>query len=628
MSQISDLKMNALLSKAYEGVVLYDHTGTIIWASPSCITITGFTEKEILGTLGTDYVYQEDVEEAQTRFRSVLSSPRASVTFRQRLIHKSGHYLWAETTLSNFMHEPEVAGIISNFRNITDQKKAEDELRSSKMLLENINENINEAIYRNVPGRGFRYVNEAFLKMFGFDSLDDLNTVEPSTLYVDSELRNMLRRHLVEQKSINNMEVQFKRKDGSVFWGLISSKFVKGPAEVIYFDGAIRDITQQKMAEEKLRRSEDFLSSINRNIKEGLYRTSVEHGMIYVNDAFAEMFGYAKASDVLSTKVAALYDDPQVRADVIEALRKSGSVSNVEVKFRKKDGSTFWGLMSSYLLKRSGQEFFDGAIRDITELKKAEEKLKELNMTLQSKNEQLEAREDALNNALSELSDRNFELDQLVYKTSHDLRSPLSSILGLINISKIDQQTEKADYIDKIEMSVKRLDEFVKSMLNYAKASRSDVEVNRFNVKELIAQCIRDLEYLENFDRMEVQVTVKGDPVVFSDQLKIQIILSNIVSNAYKYMDDTKPHNFLHIDVLHTIDELSITLEDNGIGIEEQHLPRIFDMFYRATERSKGSGLGTYIVKQAVDKLGGAIHVASTPEVGTTFTISVPLTAG
>ncbi|MEQ9120190.1 PAS domain-containing sensor histidine kinase [Fulvivirga sp.] len=622
----ADRRYRALMAKAHEGIVLYDNLGVIIYASASVRNVGGFEDSEVIGMSGTDFVHPDEIEETRTIFVKVLQTPGKSITFKQRLKHKKGHYIWTETTLSNFLHEPEVGGIISNFRDITDEKNAEEKLLESKTLLESINQNIKEAIYRSIPDQSFEYVNQAFLDLFGFKSTDDLNAVPVSSLYVDSVIRNQIKNELLSKGSVTNMEVEFRKNDGTTFWGLITSTSMEAADGHRFFDGAIRDITQQKIAEEKLRHSEEFLSSINRNIKEGLYRSSIDKGMIFVNSAFAEIFGYSSAKEVLETDIKELYLHLKTRKDIISELVEKKSIRNKEVEFKRKNGEAFWGLMSSYLIVDSqGNEYFDGAVRDITELKIAEQKLVELNETLTQQNKALAEREDELNKAMKELSDRNFELDQLVYKTSHDLRSPLSSILGLVNVAKMDTATtDKSEYIEQIGFSIHRLDEFVKSMLNYAKASRIDVYLEAVDIKEIIESCLKDLAFLETYNKVKTKFNIQGKSTIKTDKLKLKIILSNIISNAFKYMDDTKPEPYLNIDINATEKEILINISDNGIGIEEEHLPKIFDMFYRATELSQGSGLGMYIVKQSIEKLEGSITISSKFKEGTTFNISLP----
>jgi PAS domain S-box-containing protein len=264
-------------------------------------------------------------------------------------------------------------------------------------------------------------------------------------------------------------------------------------------------------------------------------------------------------------------------------------------------------------------------VRDITDRKKAEEKLRILNDGLVSQNWKLAAQEEELKATLDELSERNFELDQLMYKTSHDLRSPLSSILGLINLAHLESTAENhLVYLNKIEGRVKKLDEFIKSMLNYARVNRSEIVYEHISLKEMIEGCIQELEYLDSFSSVKTHVAVKNERVLFkTDPLRIRIVLSNIISNAYKYYNPSvKSHLKIHAVI--TPNAVEISFRDNGIGIKKEYVKKVFDMFYRATEKSQGSGLGMYIVKQAVDKLKGTINVKSTFSKGTNIKIIVP----
>jgi signal transduction histidine kinase len=226
---------------------------------------------------------------------------------------------------------------------------------------------------------------------------------------------------------------------------------------------------------------------------------------------------------------------------------------------------------------------------------------------------------------LEELSERNFELDQLMYKTSHDLRSPLSSILGLINLAHLDGNKDNyLVYLNKIEGRVKKLDEFIRSMLNYARVNRTEIFNEQINLREVITSCIHELAYLENFSAVKTEVRIDHETIPFkSDALRIKIIISNIISNAYKYYNSTVK-SYLKIKVKITPLSIVMSFRDNGIGIKKEYVNKVFDMFYRATEKSQGSGLGMYIVKQAVDKLKGTIGVKSTFGKGTTIKIVLP----
>jgi signal transduction histidine kinase len=139
----------------------------------------------------------------------------------------------------------------------------------------------------------------------------------------------------------------------------------------------------------------------------------------------------------------------------------------------------------------------------------------------------------------------------------------------------------------------------------------------------VINQCFQNLKYLENYSLLEKEVQVSGENFVH-DALRMEIIFNNILSNAIKYMNSRAERPFLRIHVLIKPQQAEITFTDNGIGIGKEYLDKVFDMFVRGTEKSDGSGLGLYIVKQTIDRLNGRISITSTSGAGTQITLQIP----
>jgi PAS domain S-box-containing protein len=314
-----------------------------------------------------------------------------------------------------------------------------------------------------------------------------------------------------------------------------------------------------------------------------------------------------------------------LRKDYLNALKGNLLVSEHHIDQQQYRGRFIETTYNPILDKKKKVTGIAVFVRDITQRKKNEAKLRILNDELTSQNWQLAAQEEELKATLEELSERNFELDQLMYKTSHDLRSPLSSILGLINLAHLDGNKDNyLVYLNKIEGRVKKLDEFIRSMLNYARVNRTEIFNEQINLREVITSCIHELAYLENFSAVKTEVSIDHEAIPFkSDALRIKIIISNIISNAYKYYNSTVK-SYLKIKVNITPLSIVMIFRDNGIGIKKEYVDRVFDMFYRATEKSQGSGLGMYIVKQAVDKLKGNISLKSILGKGTTIKIVLP----
>lgn len=141
-------------------------------------------------------------------------------------------------------------------------------------------------------------------------------------------------------------------------------------------------------------------------------------------------------------------------------------------------------------------------------------------------------------------------------------------------------------------------------MLDFSRNTRTQVATERVDIQEIIQQCIQDLAYNQHFSRIHFETTIRGE-ALNSDPFRLKIIFLNIISNAIKYQHTSRENAYLNIQIEVKAEQALIRFEDNGIGIDEKHVPQIFDMFFRASQRSEGSGLGMYIVKQTVERLGG-----------------------
>jgi len=366
----------------------------------------------------------------------------------------------------------------------------------------------------------------------------------------------------------------------------------------------MHDISKLKRTEESLKRSQQLMASINTNIKEGIYRSNDNTQIIYVNPAFVEMFGYHSEEEVLNTPFSNLYEDPSERDRLVSYIKKHDKLSNHEVKFKRKDGSIFWGLITSIRTRdESGQEYYDGAIRNITKIKDTEAKLKNQNL---------------------ELKKVNRELDRFVYSASHDLRAPLSSILGLIGVTRLEGDQQARDYcLQLMEKSVHKLDSFIKDIINYSRNKRLLIGRDPINFKPLLENIFTDLQYIKKSTRVEKIIEVHNDELFITDERRLKIVLFNLISNAIIY-SATLREPWMKVIVQVKNGKAIITVSDNGQGIAEEHLDRVFEMFYRASEEQAGSGLGLYIAKETVEQLNGTIEVTSAVGSGTIATIALP----
>ena len=231
---------------------------------------------------------------------------------------------------------------------------------------------------------------------------------------------------------------------------------------------------------------------------------------------------------------------------------------------------------------------------------------------------------------MSDLNDKNIhlekvntELDRFVYSVSHDLRAPLMSILGLINLSAIEQSAEEhKSYLSMMREMVSKLDNFIHEVIDYTRNIKANVVHKEIDIEQLIHEIIEDLKFMEGWKNIKFEVDVKLDEVFETDLARISTILKNLITNSIKYHIKEKWNSFIRIEVKVKEGQKKIVISDNGQGIDKRYHEQVFDMFFRGTEGSTGSGLGLYIVMEMVSKLNGNLDLDSTPGEGTNITIT------
>ena len=231
---------------------------------------------------------------------------------------------------------------------------------------------------------------------------------------------------------------------------------------------------------------------------------------------------------------------------------------------------------------------------------------------------------DVLNKNL-ELNKINGELDTFVYRVSHDLRAPLLSIKGILTLLFHSEQFNEnvTEYLNLIQNSVLRLDETIQEILEYSRNARLEVKLETFNIEEMVGEIFADLKYT-NPDNVDFSMNIQGSPVLKSDKSRLNTVLKNIIGNSVKYKKSNSNDCFVTFSLKQLEKSIEIKVSDNGEGISSKSLPKIFEMFYRGTSTSIGTGLGLYITKEILNKLNGTIFVTSELGLGTTITINIP----
>ncbi|MDF2457382.1 MAG: arcB [Cytophagaceae bacterium] len=225
-----------------------------------------------------------------------------------------------------------------------------------------------------------------------------------------------------------------------------------------------------------------------------------------------------------------------------------------------------------------------------------------------------------------ELEEKNSQLDSFVYKASHDIKGPLRSLMGLTKVGLVDFENmpDVAVYFQHIMKTSTKLDIILEDLLTVTKLKTSQLQKSKIDIQAMMKEILDNFNHLSGFTNLKVSIDIQGDNVLISDEKVLYSILQNLTENAIKYQDERKSDPWLNVSIQIAESETVFVFDDNGSGISAAHLGKIFDMFYKVNDKSIGSGLGLYILKQAVQKLRGTVKVDSIQGEGTTFTVVIP----
>ena len=328
--------------------------------------------------------------------------------------------------------------------------------------------------------------------------------------------------------------------------------------------------------------------------------------LTYLNSIGMEFFGL-KEKDFIGKSIFGFIPKEEGQK-VVDALkdRAQGNLGFkiLEFNLRNADGIVVPFESNSAPVVTNGEiTGIVAFIRNIAERKSAEEILIRQNQELKTINE---------------------ELDRFVYSTSHDLRAPLTSVVGLIGLARDSPDPDELQlYLDMMEKSIIRLDTVIKNILDYSKTNRLQPAFEPVDVYDIYKSIIGGVGYILHANNFNLVTEIDAKTPFVSDKSGMTTILSNLITNAIKYRrKDVVP--FVKVSFVIDGTDGVVTVEDNGEGIPESKFERIFEMFYRNSSSADGSGLGLYIVRQNIIRLSGTINIESKEGVGTKFVVRIP----
>ncbi|MEO9802211.1 MAG: tetratricopeptide repeat-containing sensor histidine kinase [Reichenbachiella sp.] len=252
-------------------------------------------------------------------------------------------------------------------------------------------------------------------------------------------------------------------------------------------------------------------------------------------------------------------------------------------------------------------------------------KIKSLESMWKMESLESEARIQRENNVV--VKKKNEELDKFSSRVSHDLRGPISSLMGLYEVVKSEvNDPEALKYFELYHHRITRINQTIIDLLELSKVKDWQLSKTVINFDEMVADCIESFSYLPGFDKINFEIDLDKDLKIQSDRSLMNTIIQNLIENSIKYSRQNIGDPFVKIQIKQTAEDyMCVIVEDNGIGIDEKYHSKVFEMFYRANDEVQGSGLGMFILKSAVEKLEGEVSLVSEPNKGTKFVILLPI---
>ncbi len=616
----SEVKFRSLIENTHDGITLMSAEGKLLYLSSACTRIVGYTPEELVGTDPRDLSHPDDLEPVAIILGGLYPRFGEMATAEYRLKHKNGEWRWLKSTITNLLHEEHVGAFVFNYEDITEQKRTEALIRQSERMMADAEKMAHFGSWElDIHGNAFgelRWSEEVF-RIFGH---------EPGSVAVSTEVffeavhpEDVARvAEATAQAQAENKRYSIDHRvilpDGAVRWVHEDAEFVTvdEAAGLYKFLGTVQDITDKKEAEDKLLKSKANLKAIFYNTEIGYIMLDENMRVVTFNpqaERLVQMV-YMKAiqpGDLFTGQVKGFYEAGRLTALLKKVIDGENMIFDHKAVLPE-GGEVWYGIRINPIV--GNDRNVHGiciSIADIT-LRKQQELEREKITT--------------------DLMQRNKDLEQFTYVISHNLRAPLTNIMGLSQLLQDDGQDAefRKIYNKQLSVSVEKMDIIIKD-LNYILQTKKELSEVKEAVTftELVNDIKLSIENIMRQEHVEVITDFTQTDVFLTVKSYLYSIFYNLITNSIKYRRPGVPPV---IEITSRLDakKLQLVFSDNGLGIDlKRRSNEVFGLFKRFHHHTEGKGMGLFMTKTQVQTLGGSISVESEIDSGTRFLISFPL---
>jgi PAS domain S-box-containing protein len=609
----------------------------------------------------------------------------------------------------------------------------------SKMLT-SISENLDEGLFKASSSNGLEIVNDSFVKIFGYRSQEEMVKVNPVLIYDDLQQRDDILDTINKVGSVHNLLVKYRKKNGTLFYGRLScNKILETGQDKIV--GIVTDVTHEQEQNDRIQQSERRLKEAQRIAKLGDFRLFDNHNKApFWSEEALRIHGFETNEKTPDLQIIAgslsqvSYEDFKNQCEHAKKTQKAVEFGDWYTDTKGIKKYLKYKIRFVDHVEGQNKNHWIGTVQDISESKKMEDEMegntrffqhslnqaplevalldsdfkytflseqavtnKDIRNWLVGKTDfdyceyrqkpislaktrysylsqcketqtvvrweeeiadsygrinyyfrnvvpitdpvsgriyyagfgfnvtRLRESQVSLEKKNEELNKVNQELDRFVYSISHDLRAPVASVLGLISLAEEAPKLEDTKEVLKMQReALDRLDLYIRDVIDYSRNKRLTPISKRLVLSEIVENSLTNLAYLPTIGQIEFFHEYEQGDHVWSDQMRVRIVVNNLLSNAIKYLDPKKDHPYIRIATSRQKNGLTVIVQDNGVGINPDYEERVWEMFYRGTSDSSGSGLGLYILQESLAALEGTVELETEFGKGTKFTVFIP----
>jgi two-component system NtrC family sensor kinase len=598
-----------------DGIFVFDERFNILFANQVASDITGIPKSDLIGKNFFSVIGKQDREFLEgTVIRGEGLGKK--LCMEMNILTPQGQFKETDVCIASAKSEKSGGKIYAYVRDITVRKKYERDLKDSEERLRNLFERVRHGLFISSKEGKFLDCNQALVEMLNYSSKEEcLNIDLPENLYVNPDDRKVFQERIERDGYVRDMEVKFKKKDGSKITVLLTGYPIRdAQGDIIGYQGINLDITERKRIEEELRETNEFFRNLIESSVDGIIATDMKGNIFIFNKGAEELTGYSVSEVVGKLHITDLYPKGMAK-QVMEKLRSSecggvGKLTPIPLTILNRAGDQVPIQLSAALIyDRSGQEVATvGIFTDLRPRLQMEKRLEETHLQLVS-------------------SEKMASLGKLAAGIAHEINNPLGGILiySSLLMEDLPPDDPKRPDLERIVQEAGRCKEIVKSLLEFARQTepkKESVDINR---------AITDgLFFLENQALFHnIRITKRLDPSlpwVIGNAGQLKQVFLNIIINAAEAMHGSGE---LTITTFPSPDNTSIFMEftDTGEGIPEENLSRIFEPFFTTKDVGKGTGLGLATSYGIIESHDGKIGVKSKVGEGSTFTMELPVSA-